>query len=925
MAEYTLAIKVTSSADTSGIKKAGQDVDGLGRNLKQMLTGGAILAIGKQLIDMGNQAAIAFAQFEKGMAEVFTLINDGTPQSRAAFDAMTENVQKFALETGRTTTEIVPALYQALSAGVPPDNVFDFMETASDAALGGVTDLETVVDGLTSVVNSYGSDIITAGEASDIMFQSVKLGKTTFDELSRSLFNVIPTATSLGVTFQDVAADLAAMTAQGVPTSVATTQLRQAMVEASKSGSLLDTALRDLHQKGFADLIADGMTMPQIFASLRASMPEQEFRDLFSSVEASNAALLLTSDSAESVISNFGSLEDVVGTTAAAAEVMEDTLAHLEARADSAADVFKVKFGESMLGAKQAFLEFKVEALETGIAMETVKAAVRDGAITNEEYRGILSEVVLTGKTWAEAAAEIEAKQNIATTSTAAWGSIAGTLGEIYANRVTPAIEETAVVIRELSEITDEQRKEMIAAGEAAQDFGGGLEGLETATASDLQAMVQANLETQMLEISMKRAEEQAAANKAAFDALGSGISAAHGPIQDLIAAQADWEAAQGEFVTVTRDNYGEIGEIGAQLAGDLDDETKKAYSEILNTVEEGSQEWLSAYSALQGDLTAAQRQELVARQAELEAAGVETVNVFTGDAAAAEEAQERMAAAHAAISESYRQMAFQIVQSELATKYGEDALAAQLAAIQVQQSLGLVSAAEAEHLREVAQNTDAIQSAVTDMTNQFLTDGELTRAESEQIAEAVRLIEEGMATTAEEAINLAAGFGETEAKAAAARGAFGQLTPEMDAVTDAAGALTGALNSIPTQIAISITAQLPTNIDWNSQATQDAIDDAFGGAGYQHGGYTGGRRGRPAGIVHGEEYVFDAGAVDRLGLPFLESLHGGQTTAAGIAPTVISPSITINVGSVRNEGDIQGIKRTVLDAARQLGMAHNA
>lgn len=51
---------------------------------------------------------------------------------------------------------------------------------------------------------------------------------------------------------------------------------------------------------------------------------------------------------------------------------------------------------------------------------------------------------------------------------------------------------------------------------------------------------------------------------------------------------------------------------------------------------------------------------------------------------------------------------------------------------------------------------------------------------------------------------------------------------------------------------------------------------------GFAAGGYTGGGdRSRIAGVVHNEEYVFSAPAVDRIGLPTLEALHEGEPIAA--------------------------------------------
>lgn len=45
---------------------------------------------------------------------------------------------------------------------------------------------------------------------------------------------------------------------------------------------------------------------------------------------------------------------------------------------------------------------------------------------------------------------------------------------------------------------------------------------------------------------------------------------------------------------------------------------------------------------------------------------------------------------------------------------------------------------------------------------------------------------------------------------------------------------------------------------------------------GFEAGGYTGGTRGQAAGVVHGEEFVFSAPAVDRIGRGTLEALHNG-------------------------------------------------
>ncbi len=109
------------------------------------------LAVGAVFAGMATSMAI---DFDKGMREVNTLIS----LSEVAFKDLEDDVLSFANLMGVTAKETVPALYQAISAGVPRDNVFEFMEVGAKAAIGGVTDLMTAIDGLTSVTNAYGRD-----------------------------------------------------------------------------------------------------------------------------------------------------------------------------------------------------------------------------------------------------------------------------------------------------------------------------------------------------------------------------------------------------------------------------------------------------------------------------------------------------------------------------------------------------------------------------------------------------------------------------------------------------------------------------------------------------------------------------------------------------------------------------------------------
>ncbi|MDQ5975714.1 MAG: hypothetical protein QG661_2923, partial [Actinomycetota bacterium] len=312
--------------DKEGTPAASRSGDKMAKAAAGAFLSGVAL-IGKSVMDFGG--------FEKQMNEVFTLLPG---ISGEAMGAMTEQVKSFSTEFGVLPTEVVPALYQSLSAGVPADNVFAFIETAQKLAKGGVTDLTTAVDGLSSVVNAYGSDVLSAEQASDLMFTTVKLGKTNVAELSASLFQVTPTAAGLGVAFGDVTAALAAMTLQGVPTSVATTQLRQLFVELSKEGSAAAGTFEELSGKSFRQFIAEGGNVQEALQVMEAGAASTglSISDMFGSVEAGSAALALTGGGTEAFTNALAGMEDSAGATDAAFEQMNQglgvTLDKLKAR-----------------------------------------------------------------------------------------------------------------------------------------------------------------------------------------------------------------------------------------------------------------------------------------------------------------------------------------------------------------------------------------------------------------------------------------------------------------------------------------------------------------------------------------------------------------------------------------------------------------
>ena len=333
--EFKKMGKETEEAGVKGKKKIeelGNETENTSRKtgvfadvLKANITFEAIKEGARAVYEFGKTAVESSTKFHNGMNEVFTLLPG---ISSSSMKKMENDVKSFAKEFGVLPEEEIPALYQALSAGVPQDNVFEFLKTAQKGAVGGVSDLETAVDGLSSVVNAFGKESIDAGRASDIMFTAVKQGKTTFAEISGSVSQVAPLAASMGVKFEDIAASLSTLTSQGTPTSEAMTQLKGVFSELSQGSSKVSAEFKKITGKSFKDFVAGGGDTKQALDLLNqaAGKSGKGINELFGSVEAGSAALALTGKGSEKFATDLEAMRNSAGATDKAYAQMQQGL-----------------------------------------------------------------------------------------------------------------------------------------------------------------------------------------------------------------------------------------------------------------------------------------------------------------------------------------------------------------------------------------------------------------------------------------------------------------------------------------------------------------------------------------------------------------------------------------------------------------------
>ena len=297
MSNFSIIAKLglDSTKMTGGLKSVTTKVKALGTTFSTKLKGGIAMA-GAAMIKFGVDGLAAFTSFSSGMSEVRTLLPQITD---ANFDKLKDSVRSLSTTFGTDLQDNVEALYQTLSKGVPPENAIAFLTSSSKLAITAAGSAEEATNALATVINSYGMEATEADRISKLMFGTIAAGSTTLEEYAPQIGNLVPLAASLGVSFEEVSAQIVSMTSKmGGNTPKVMTQISALYIEMAKEGTKASTAFKEMAGISFTDFLSQGGTVEEAMKKMaeKAKDVEGGFLGMFSSAEAAKAAITLMSE-----------------------------------------------------------------------------------------------------------------------------------------------------------------------------------------------------------------------------------------------------------------------------------------------------------------------------------------------------------------------------------------------------------------------------------------------------------------------------------------------------------------------------------------------------------------------------------------------------------------------------------------------------
>ena len=223
---------------------------------------------------------------------------------------------------------MLSASYDVASAGFGEvAELSDVLKASQLGATGGFSELATVADATTSVLNAYGLESDKAAKLIDGFIQTQNDGKIVVDQYAQQIGRLAPIAAGAGVSIDELNAAISTVTATGVPVESTFAGLRQVIAsiqkptsEAAKAAEKLgiDFSATALKTKGLSGVLAEVVE--------KGGASEETLALLFGSVEARTAILPLLNDQLVTFNKNLENQANAQGVAAKAAFEAQNTI-----------------------------------------------------------------------------------------------------------------------------------------------------------------------------------------------------------------------------------------------------------------------------------------------------------------------------------------------------------------------------------------------------------------------------------------------------------------------------------------------------------------------------------------------------------------------------------------------------------------------
>lgn len=283
---------------------------------------GQLKTVGSKFNRIGREAAVpfaalgttvlgaskAFGDFEASMSNVSTLIDTNTE----SMSKMGKEVLDIAKRTPVAVGDLTASLYDVRSAGIDAGKAMGVLETSAKLSVAGLSTSAEATNIMTSALNAFEEEGLNASQTANILFKTVKFGKTTIAELSQAFGATAPLVQSAGIQLADFSAATAALTTVGTPAAQAQNAIRAAIVALQKPTKEMSAIFSEIGVSSGQELIQTSDGIGDAFQKITAAADSASINITKAAgrVEASNAIISLAGSTNAAYTETLNSMRD---------------------------------------------------------------------------------------------------------------------------------------------------------------------------------------------------------------------------------------------------------------------------------------------------------------------------------------------------------------------------------------------------------------------------------------------------------------------------------------------------------------------------------------------------------------------------------------------------------------------------------------
>lgn len=223
--------------------QVGRGADRMGSKIGKFAKGAAALGgvfAGFELVKFAGESVKSAQEFQQGSNVLVTAAGESVNN----LGMVRSGLLKISSTTGTSLDQMTEGMYTVEKAGYRGAKGLAIMDAAAKGAKDEGADLGVVTNGLTTMMNLYGKQLGNPSRAMNALMVAAGHSKTTLQEFTNSLGNVLPVGSKAGLSFNEIAGALGTMTSQGMSARRASMNLNKVIISLSNPTKVMSEEMQ---------------------------------------------------------------------------------------------------------------------------------------------------------------------------------------------------------------------------------------------------------------------------------------------------------------------------------------------------------------------------------------------------------------------------------------------------------------------------------------------------------------------------------------------------------------------------------------------------------------------------------------------------------------------------------------------------------